>query len=94
MLYRILTTSGFDRDVKRLQRQHADMELLWDIVDKLSKGEALPEKNRDHKLSGNLKAFRECHITNRWVLRYAKDSKKLVLVLTSTGTHRDALNVE
>ena len=44
------------------------MKLLDDIVDMLSRGEKLPEQNRDHKLQGQLNNSRECHIEPDWLL--------------------------
>ena len=44
------------------------MKLLDDIVDMLSRGEKLPEQNRDHKLQGKFNNSRECHIEPDWLL--------------------------
>ena len=40
-------------------------------------------------LKGKEKLFRECHIKDDWLLKYIKDKKTLVLVLTRTGTHQN-----
>ncbi len=65
------------------------MELLEQVVDFLAKGEILPEKYKDHALSGDYLGFRECHITPDWLLVYAIKNETLVLTLSRTGTHSD-----
>ncbi|MBR5909213.1 MAG: type II toxin-antitoxin system YafQ family toxin [Schwartzia sp.] len=49
----------------------------------------LPEKYHDHKLAGNYKGYRECHIAPDWLLIYKTDRAKLILVLTRTGNHSE-----
>lgn len=48
---------------------------------------ALPEKNRDHELSGEWRGHRECHLQPDWLLIYRIENETLVLTLTRTGTH-------
>ena len=55
----------------------------------LASGMSLPEKNRDHALSGNFSKYRECHISPDWLLIYEIDNDDLILILTRTGTHSD-----
>ena len=55
----------------------------------LAAGEPLPEKNRDHQLSGDYALCRECHITPDWLLIYEVDGNELILYLTRTGSHSD-----
>ncbi len=59
------------------------------MVELLAMGEALPEKNRDHELSGNWDGHRECHIQPDWLLIYRIENDVLVLTLARTGTHSD-----
>ncbi len=65
------------------------MALLAEVIDTLAAGKPLPEKNRDHQLSGNFGSCRECHITPDWLLIYRIDGEKLILVLVATGSHSD-----
>ena len=55
----------------------------------LTAGEPLPEKNRDHALTGDWVGHRECHIQPDWLLVYRVQNDVLVLTLTRTGTHSD-----
>lgn len=49
----------------------------------------MPEKNRDHALSGDYDGCRECHIAPDWLLIYQSDEHSLKLYLMRTGTHSD-----
>ena len=89
MKYTIKPTTKFQKDLKRIQKRGYDISLLTDIIKKLANGEPLPEKNRDHNLSGNYSACRECHITPDWLLIYEIDNGELILYLTRTGSHSD-----
>ena len=63
MKYSIKPTSKFQKDLKRIQKRGYDLSLLSDVIKKLSNGESLPLKYRDHNLIGNFCGCRECHIT-------------------------------
>ena len=65
------------------------MELLDEIIATLAMGEPLPEKNKDHALTGNWAGHRECHILPDWLLIYRIEDDVLVLTLSRTGTHSD-----
>lgn len=89
MKYTIRSTSKFQKDLKRIKRRGYDLSLLSNILKLLENGESLPEKNKDHKLSGNYEDCRECHITPDWLLIYEIVDNELILILTRTGTHSD-----
>ena len=65
------------------------IELLEEVIVALAMGETLPDKNRDHTLTGNWFGHRECHILPDWLLIYRIEAGVLVLTLTRTGTHSD-----
>ncbi len=88
-MYDIVFTSRMKRDVKLMKKRNKNISLLVDILDKLSKGEELPEKNKDHQLCGVFKDFRECHIEPDWLLIYKIEQDELILYATATGTHSD-----
>ena len=69
--------------------EKGEREASTDIIKKLAAGEPLPEKNRDHQLSGDYAGCRECHITPDWLLIYEVDGDELILYLTRTGSHSD-----
>lgn len=49
------------------------------MVSQIAKQEKLPEKYRDHELTGNYAGFRECHIQPDWLLVYRIEEKELIL---------------
>ena len=88
----IIWTSRFKKDYKLAMKRNMYIEMLDDIIRTLARGEELPEKNRDHELSGNWAGHRECHIQPDWLLIYRVDGDVLVLTLARTGSHSDLLN--
>ena len=89
MSYDIVWTTAFKKDYKLAMKRHMDVDLLDDIVRTLSRGEPLPEKNRDHALTGDWIGHRECHIQPDWLLIYRIEGDVLVLTLARTGSHSD-----
>ena len=87
--FEIVWTTQFKKDYKLAMKRHLDINLLDEVIRKLSNGEQLPEKNRDHALTGNFVGHRECHIQPDWLLIYRIENDLLVLTLTRTGTHSD-----
>ena len=88
----IVWTTQFKKDYKLALKRNMDIELLDNIIRALSRGEILPEKNKDHSLSGDWVWHRECHIQPDWLLVYRIDDDVLVLTLSRTGTHSDLFN--
>lgn len=82
-------TTIFRKDLKRAKKRGLNLRLLSEVVDKLQCGEPLPEKNKDHALTGNWKEHRECHIQPDWLLIYRIVEDKLILSLVRTGSHSD-----
>ena len=87
--YTVKTTAQFKKDLKLAMKRGMKIGLLEEVVATLAMGEALPEKNKDHALSGNWVGHRECHILPDWLLVYLIEDDVLVLTLTRTGTHSD-----
>ena len=85
----IIWTNQFKKDYKVAIKRQLDISLLDDIIRKLASGEPLPEKNKDHFLTGNWSGHRECHIQPDWLLIYRIENDLLVLTLSRTGTHGD-----
>ena len=80
----IIWTNQFKKDYKAAIKRNLNIELLDNIIRKLAKGEPLPEKNKDHSLSGNWVGHRECHIQPDWLLIYRIENNMLVLTLSRT----------
>lgn len=83
----IVWTARFKKDYRLAMKRKLNIDLLDDVIRALSRGETLPEKNKDHAMSGNWAGHRECHIQPDWLLVYRIDGDVLVLTLARTGTH-------
>ena len=81
--------AAFKKDYKRIVERGYDMRLLEKVIELLANQKPLPEKNRDHQLSGDYAGCRECHITPDWLLIYEVADEELILYLTRTGSHSD-----
>jgi mRNA interferase YafQ len=84
MLTPIYTTQ-FSKDVKKLKKRKKNLEKLKIIIRTLLQGESLDPLHRDHKLLGDYKDRRECHIEADWLLIY-KVTKEAI-IFERTGTH-------
>lgn len=71
---KIKATKTFNKDFKRVGFSPALVEVLYCLV----KNESIPEKYRDHALSGTLKGFRDCHIKPDLVLIYKINDDNVV----------------
>ena len=89
MKYAIKPTAKFQKDLKRVKKRGYDISLLTEIIKKLANGEQLPEKNKDHALSGDFSECRECHITPDCLSICELEGENLILYLTRTGMHSD-----
>lgn len=87
--YVVKFTTQFRKDYKLAMKRGLKIELLERIIMLLAAGETLPEKNKDHALTGNWVGHRECHILPDWLLVYRIEDDVLVLTLTRTGSHSD-----
>lgn len=85
----IVLSNHFKKDLKLAAWRGYRLELLDEVVSQIAKQEKLPEKYRDHELTGNYAGFRECHIQPDWLLVYRIEEKELILFLSRTGTHAD-----
>ena len=83
----IETSKKFKKQFKKLSSKNAN--LVLDIIEKLSNGEVLEQKYNDHKLKGNYKDYRECHIKPDLLLIYKKKEDVLILTCIDLGSHSE-----
>ena len=87
--YIVKPTTQFKKDFKLAMKRSMIIELLEEVIAMLAMGETLPDKHKDHALTGNWVGHRECHILPDWLLIYRIEDEVLVLTLARTGTHSD-----
>lgn len=85
----LIFTTKFKKDYKRMRKRGKDKKKLEDTLDILMKGIPLSKDYHDHELQGRYIGFRECHIEPDWLLIYAINQEKLILVASRTGSHSD-----
>lgn len=88
-MYKIVYTNRMKHDAKLMKKRGKDMTKLIEVLTLLSSGNPIPERFKDHQLTGNLKDFRECHIEPDWLLLYQIFQNELIISATATGTHSD-----
>ena len=81
------TTGQFGHDLKKARRRRKDEDKLWIIVEQLVRGEPLAPRHRPHRLGGEWRDHRECHIEPDWLLIWRETASEIVLV--RLGSHAD-----
>lgn len=76
-------SKAFKRDINKIGISEPLVEVLY----LLANDQALPEKYRDHALSGNLQGFRECHVKPDLLLIYKQAGESLELA--RLGSHSE-----
>ena len=89
-MLRVRYRKQFKKDFRRaLKQPEHTQERFQEVLSLLVEEAPLPEKFRDHALTGNYIGHRECHILPDWLLIYKIESDILTLTLTRTGSHSD-----
>lgn len=84
---RLLYTSQFKKDFKRIRSQGKNISQLEILIETLLKKQQLDAKYHDHKLGGKWQNHRDCHIEPDWLLIYRRTEEELVL--ERTGSHAE-----
>lgn len=87
-------TSRFEKDVKRLQKRHAELAELRGVIklieiDNQATRDELRRRHRMHQLKGSWQGANECHVANmgNWLLIWQVANGTAVLL--RTGTHEE-----
>ena len=87
MSLELRTTTAFERDLRRVNKQGKDLDKLETIVNTLQDREQLPARCRPHPLRGIWAGHWDCHVEPDWLLLYRVMDE--VLILVRTGSHAD-----
>ena len=82
-----LYAKQFEKDLKKMEKRGRTLEKIKGIIKKLVNKERLDARNKNHKLIGNYKGRRECHIEADWLLIYKLTDSEIIF--ERTGTHSD-----
>ena len=82
-----LYTKQFEKDLKKMEKRGRILEKIKGVIKKLVNEERLDARNKNHKLIGNYKGRRECHIEADWLLIYKLTDSEIIF--ERTGTHSD-----
>ena len=93
MKLKLVPTSKFKKDLKRLMKRGVPLEELYEVIEQLLNLEQLAPKYKDHALTGNYLGFRECHIRADWLLIYSICEEKLIVTASRTGSHSDLFDM-
>jgi mRNA interferase YafQ len=80
-------SSHFKKDLKYYKHDQSVLEELEKVLNVLTKGERLPEKNLNHCLMGEFKEFFECHIKPDVLLIYKIRRSEIIILLLRIGSH-------
>lgn len=83
----LLTTTTFERDLRRVKKQGKDLDKLEAIVNLLQAQERLPDRCHPHPLRGYWVGHWDCHVDPDWLLLYRVTEHELILV--RTGSHAE-----
>jgi mRNA interferase YafQ len=87
-------TTSFKKDFKREKKGQYRKSVEIDLAEVLTLLQAdttLPDRYRDHALTGNWKGYRDCHIKPDLLLIYQKTDQDelLILELVRLGSHSE-----
>lgn len=85
---KVVPSTKFRRDYKRECKSDTKLEeRLASVIEALASDTPLPDRMRDHALSGEWADMRDCHVKPDLVLIYSKTEGKLGLV--RLGSHSE-----
>ncbi|HXN46881.1 MAG TPA: type II toxin-antitoxin system YafQ family toxin [Bryobacteraceae bacterium] len=87
MALALLSTTAFEKDLRRLEKQGQDLDRLEEIAALLQAQQPLPARCRPHALRGNWPGHWDCHVKPDWLLLYRVTETELILV--RTGSHAE-----
>lgn len=89
-MYKVVVSKNFSKSLKKISKSgNFSRDEIQAVVDLLASGKKLNIKYKDHKLQGEYKDCRECHIRPDLLLIYQIIDNELVLVLIDIGSHSD-----
>lgn len=82
-------TTQFKRDLKKAKKRGYNLTALRKIMQLIEYEKPLPDKLKNHTLTGSWSHHNELHIAPDWLLIYRLASTIKTVVFVRTGTHSD-----
>ncbi|NQT54996.1 MAG: type II toxin-antitoxin system YafQ family toxin [Desulfobacteraceae bacterium] len=80
-------TNQFSRDIKKMLKRGKSERKIKQVIRNLINEKRLDVRYKDHRLAGNYRGRRECHIEPDWLLIYKTMEDEIIF--ERTGTHSD-----
>lgn len=87
-MLRLIQTSTYKKNLKKYKHNKPVLQELVNILDLLVNEQPIPEKYRNHKLTGNYTGMMELHLKPDDLLVYIKVEKESI-TLVAIGSHAD-----
>jgi len=89
-MYAVVASARAKRSLKRLRISGTfPLQKYNKAVEYLRKGVVLPPSYKDHKLHGDMMAYREFHLSYDLLVRYKRNDQLHVLTIMQVGTHAE-----
>lgn len=80
-------SNRFLKDMKLCRKRGLKLEKLKGVIERLEDETPLPDRCREHLLSGDWQGWSECHLEPDWLLIFKRTGDRVYLA--RTGTHAD-----
>ena len=82
-------SSRFKKDLKPYRYDKVVLLELEKVLDFLAAGKTLPEKYKNHSLSGEFKGCFDCHLKPDLILIYKIENAEILVLLLRIGSHSE-----
>ncbi|GHV10512.1 hypothetical protein FACS189491_00090 [Spirochaetia bacterium] len=82
-------TNQFKKDLKLMGKRHKNIDAILEIIALLIWDDPLPERCREHNLSGGYDGLIDCHVAGDLVMIYERNEEEGKIVFHYIGTHSD-----
>lgn len=87
-MYKLRHATKFKKDYKKIRKDPSfSLSEFKFVIQVLVSGRELDKKYRDHKLHGDYRGCRECHIKPDLLMIYEIDHENLILCTLRIGSH-------
>lgn len=87
----LVVSAQCKKDLKRVMKQGIDLTVFYETVNLLQNDMQLPEKRKDHQLTGKLRLYRECHLAPNLLLLYRISAD--AVNVARIGSHSELLGI-